>query len=758
MKVTLLGGSNSLYRCGIRTGIQFHRNVELNNLALGATSSLQNLSCLIQNRDLILNSDLIISESNVNDSFNQAYLNILNGTVESTIREYYAHLSSFNKPVFCLILPLNFDKPGIIEKEENFNKLRMIHLECIHEYGFHYIDLYEYLCRKAHGTTFDLIMAECRHAKPIFMHDIMKSVISFFLKNMDSIVDVERKSVVDLNEYYSVEPEELADINGLSIELKNNSLFDVKVVRFKSSNDMISFPKHIHSMKLVGLGTWCEKNSPSVCFNFSNGEIVKSFNELYSFNEINYTDDFFGEKLLYVSTSNKSITEKTLLERKKQVDFANMSSVAFTSFLFRTGDIKITEYTEFSGIKNLSTLVPEIKNYSFDTNYCDNNSASSKGINSLADVKKIMSLADELSHSNADIAFELAKSVFKFVSYDEEQVAVMQGIRRKTMEKDYIITKNVLVNNTNGWKFLFSGDHKQFDFLTQESVISEEAINAFNSNVAYRTSLCSELNIQYLHVVFPCKPIVMKNKLPEKFMNINSLFDYFKPNEKTIYPIKELISCEHVFSPNDTHTTPRGSWIILQEILRRFSIEIKNEPCFERASTIGDLNRMLGDLEQEPLDKFIGLENIKYKVLDVTNKMGLRGNSGLIRIIRNPNAVYGKTLLIFGDSFFNNNLNSQLACFFENIIFFRSPIIIEHVVRTIQPDYLLTGQAERYLSSSLTDKGATDPMIKYMNGNFYEASKVPKAFYIALDAIFSRHTNSARYEHWTNIIDEKLKG
>jgi hypothetical protein len=124
--------------------------------------------------------------------------------------------------------------------------------------------------------------------------------------------------------------------------------------------------------------------------------------------------------------------------------------------------------------------------------------------------------------------------------------------------------------------------------------------------------------------------------------------------------------------------------------------------------------------------------------------------------MRNPYSVYDKRVVIFGDSFFNNNMNIQLSHLFREIVFFRSPVFMKDVVSSINPDIVLTGQAERYLSSCVSDENATNPLIRYMNGQFYDASKVSKAFYIAFDAVFSYVPQPARYKHWIDVIDDKL--
>lgn len=55
----LLGGSNSVLRNGIASGLS--ERSELINLALGASSSLQNLYEIIRNNNFVESADIIIS-------------------------------------------------------------------------------------------------------------------------------------------------------------------------------------------------------------------------------------------------------------------------------------------------------------------------------------------------------------------------------------------------------------------------------------------------------------------------------------------------------------------------------------------------------------------------------------------------------------------------------------------------------------------------------------------------------------------------
>lgn len=430
MKVALLGGSNSLYGCGIKTGISFHRTVELFNFSVGATSSMQNLACLIENKETILDADLIITESNVNDSFNQAYLSLSDDEIESIVNDYYSYLACFNKPVFCLILPLNFDKPGVIESQEAFERIRRLHLECIEKYGFFYIDFHG-LLKKSNELTFDLIMPECRHPKPMLMHDSMKNVMAYFLKHIDQISSKYTLCKVDTFDFSILTSSEIASFNKLDTVVQKNSLFDVELLSLYLGMEEIKFPPDYKENSLIGVGTWCEENAPNVIFNFSDGSLIKSFNELYSFNEIIARGISNKRNIESLGLTEDLPTEKSILERAKNIDKEVLSRVGIGSFLFKSKQQSSRDFYCFHGNKQLSRVVPDVNLYSFDSNYCEKNASSSRGVNSLSDVRNIMLVASELSENNPDLALTLAKLVFKYISHDEEQKELMQKIRRR---------------------------------------------------------------------------------------------------------------------------------------------------------------------------------------------------------------------------------------------------------------------------------------------------------------------------------------
>jgi|ETNmetMinimDraft_3_1059899.scaffolds.fasta_scaffold00950_4 hypothetical protein len=323
--------------------------------------------------------------------------------------------------------------------------------------------------------------------------------------------------------------------------------------------------------------------------------------------------------------------------------------------------------------------------------------------------------------------------------------------------KDLVIKNNVLFG-THDWLFLYGGDHSQFDYLTGKKQVSTQAKELFSKNMIYRKRLCESKGAQFLHVVFPCKPIVRTEFVPLAKREIKPIFDTSLKTDDVIYPLESLVADLTSFYKSDTHTSHRGSLIILDIILAKLGINLNYSPTFKSAKKLGDLTRMLNMDFTEEVQNFVGIEGQSIRTLDVTNKAGLKGNSGIIRITKSPNALLKKRILIFGDSFFNNNMIKIMTCFFEEITFFRSPILIECIVDWVAPDIVLTGQAERYTSSAIDDQGQIFPIINYMNANFYDSSKVGNAFFMALNAVFSKGRKPEVHEAWSDLVASKLQG
>lgn len=118
----------------------------------------------------------------------------------------------------------------------------------------------------------------------------------------------------------------------------------------------------------------------------------------------------------------------------------------------------------------------------------------------------------------------------------------------------------------------------------------------------------------------------------------------------------------------------------------------------------------------------------------------LKNTNGQMSFKFNPNAWFNKRLVLFGTSSFNTRLDVY-QCLFTEVIFIRSPYIIEEMVLALEPDVVLTSNAERHLYNVPNSQNDTPWFLKYITPNF-DSSLIPKTDYIAWKALFSRKESS----------------
>jgi|ETNmetMinimDraft_3_1059899.scaffolds.fasta_scaffold00950_5 hypothetical protein len=426
MKVTLLGGSNSLYGCGIKTGISSVANVQLSNYSLGASSALQNLAACIENRESIKESDLIIAESNVNDSFNAAYLKLDLEVVKRNIAAFYSELASLGKVVFVLILPLNTDRPGIIESDSIIKEINEYHMAMIQKFGFFYVDLEEQ-CKNLPQDKLNLLMPDCRHMKPLFLHELLKNITTFFVRRLP-IMGIEQEFPSSKNVHKLLTAKDIADYNSLKCENIENSYFSTNVVPLPlQAGAKIKFPELVWGDKLIGVGTFGTLESRKVAFKSRTNLVVKSFNELMAFNELVF--ELFVDFDLVLTYTDEETTEKVILEKPKK-DYDNR--VNFYSFIFLSQIRDEFAIRIWEGAKNLQRLIPPAQYFMFDSDYCKKFISMREGsISSLSEVRSVMSIAEKLSDCDPQTALDLARLVYKYVSSEPELKVVMDKIRAK---------------------------------------------------------------------------------------------------------------------------------------------------------------------------------------------------------------------------------------------------------------------------------------------------------------------------------------
>lgn len=166
----------------------------------------------------------------------------------------------------------------------------------------------------------------------------------------------------------------------------------------------------------------------------------------------------------------------------------------------------------------------------------------------------------------------------------------------------------------------------------------------------------------------------------------------------------------------------------------------------------GDLSKMISSRYLEEYKEFKGFIGYDYAGFDVGNRSALKGNTGEIRIIRNVLAKIDKRVLVFADSFMNESLNFQLSHIFKEIIYFRSANFNYEVVDFIQPDFIISGQAERYLGATISDTKREYSLLSFVVNDMCDRAKLKPGFNRALDAFF-KGKESECYNKWLSDVD-----
>jgi|GEM_PF-1555700 len=312
---------------------------------------------------------------------------------------------------------------------------------------------------------------------------------------------------------------------------------------------------------------------------------------------------------------------------------------------------------------------------------------------------------------------------------------------------------NSVLFGLDGFMFLHGGRQQQMAHLTGECEPSEESIANFSENMTKRKEFCNSRGIEYLHIVFPSKPVVYKDKIdPSLQERVKSLFIRFYEKsldscvkDYVLYPYAELIesNCKDpVFRRLDTHNTDAGYMVVVKSILDRLNYIYNQEEFFYRreVSRTGDLAKMLGFQKKED-------EKAVFPYLPpiiVENTHTLKGNTHHICIVHNPVAISDRRLLVFGDSFIHGALTYLSPCF-KDIIYVRSESFQEDMVELCGPDVVISSNAERYLREVNSDKTST-PMLFANYG--IDSYKPKEEFINAYKSQFSWKYHREQYDEW----------
>lgn len=328
-------------------------------------------------------------------------------------------------------------------------------------------------------------------------------------------------------------------------------------------------------------------------------------------------------------------------------------------------------------------------------------------------------------------------------------------------KKNSFITANNSLLTKNGVAFLIEGNHAVLNFVIGKQKVSQKSLDNFFDNIINRYNFCNTLNIPYNHIIFPDKQSVLIDEFP--FITEICLGEYYLKNinkqllnDKIIYPLN-LLRHRHnehkdVFMPLDTHMSEYGSLSVIDTILKKLGLDntlvdnLFSLPTISK-KTKGDIGKFFDNVPA----KEVNYININWNYYHFKSKSLF--NDGLYDILMNKDAVYKKTLLLFGDSFFRIML-PHLSYFFQTIICLRTRYLHKEMVISIKPDIVLTGNVERYLSFVDTDNNA--PLFMCYDNFVKEAEdiKTKNTFPDIWKSITSPHSEFAK-NVFNNIYNMK---
>jgi hypothetical protein len=273
----------------------------------------------------------------------------------------------------------------------------------------------------------------------------------------------------------------------------------------------------------------------------------------------------------------------------------------------------------------------------------------------------------------------------------------------KAIEGDALLTDA-------GIAFLIGGNHSVLKYASGELTPSQRSIDAFRSNIASRNRIARAAGAGYAHVIFPDKQSVLTEAFPHQPVHrLGEIYmERLSASEKplVLYPVETLRQASaRAVLPLDTHLTDHGSLEVLRLILDVLDIQA-HETLDHIAARITRTQRWSGDLGKRftpPLLQDTLVLDPDWKITELRSPGGF--NDGMIDLVFSPEAAVDGTLLLFGDSFFRMMLK-HLSAVFSRVIHLRSRFLHPEMVTLIRPDYILTGNAERYLANVQPDDEA----------------------------------------------------
>ena len=300
--------------------------------------------------------------------------------------------------------------------------------------------------------------------------------------------------------------------------------------------------------------------------------------------------------------------------------------------------------------------------------------------------------------------------------------------------------QNGVLFGHDGELYLAHGGHAVLDYATGRRSVPPDMFAVFEANILARAGRCAAFGATYLHVIFPDKQSVVRERFPfPDPVCLGLLYEQHCPGVAAhllnlTAPLRE--HALDVFKPLDTHLNDHGMALAASVIYHALTGEDHAAALAALHARPTKIQDAPGDLGGKLVPPRSGTERsivADWPLHFFSNGIGF-GNDGLADLYISPRSLRPARLLWFGDSF-GRGCVRLLSLFFREIVFLRTRFFHEEMLAQLRPDCVVTQNAERYLDVVASDEGAL-PFLLYPALKGIAQAPTP-AFARALAALLS---------------------
>ena len=228
-----------------------------------------------------------------------------------------------------------------------------------------------------------------------------------------------------------------------------------------------------------------------------------------------------------------------------------------------------------------------------------------------------------------------------------------------------------------------------------------------------RQRACEGIGAHFFQIIVPNKATLMPENFPEYLggKGITTILERLLasvPMANLICPLELMRQTElrqAIFRRNDSHLTLAGNALLTEMVLAALAIETADVPFIETSEVkhVGDLggkfHESIAEIYHAPRFNTGLLDQASVnKVLEV-QVVGFNGNR---QDFNNPTAPIKKSVLVFGNSFFERvpswGISPLFTALFNDFFFLWTPQFDIDIVKQIRPDIVISQTCERFLS------------------------------------------------------------